>query len=303
MRIVRAFRLPIIVAMTGLVLSGCMRTGGPVVQPQGDLDSMAYGQTNAPAPVAVADSSGGGAISALRSVFASSPRAAYALAPASAVSAAPVEAVRYDAAYHLDAGDRLRVVVYGQEGLTNTYAIDASGSITMPLIGIVPARGRTTAGLAGGIAALCAQHDGRERGRNRRRLLAAGAARQRHGHPYLRIGIGALRGAARHRDQPRRHGARRGALVLTLRHSGSRRRRELRCAIAHRRISRFGVRSCGPPRNDAFGVTSSSASRKTPGSAARRCRRRSCRSWPARRNGNRAARRDRRKSRCRAAGP
>ena len=155
MRIVRAFRLPIIVAMTGLVLSGCMRTGGPVavVQPQGDLDSMAYGQTYAPAPVAVADSSGGGAISALRSAFASSPRAAYALAPASAVYAAPVEAVRYDAAYHLDAGYRLRVVVYGQEGLTNTYAIDASGSITMPLIGIVPARGRTTAGLAGEIAA------------------------------------------------------------------------------------------------------------------------------------------------------
>jgi polysaccharide export outer membrane protein len=61
--------------------------------------------------------------------------------------------VRYDAAYHLDAGDRLRVVVYGQEGLTNTYAIDAGGSITMPLIGSVPARGRTTAGLAAGISA------------------------------------------------------------------------------------------------------------------------------------------------------
>jgi polysaccharide biosynthesis/export protein len=42
----------------------------------------------------------------------------------------------------------LRVVVYGQEGLTNTYAIDAGGSITMPLIGSVPARGRTPAGLA-----------------------------------------------------------------------------------------------------------------------------------------------------------
>src|SRR5258705_224021 len=72
--------------MTGLVLSGCMRTGGPVavVQPQSDLDSMAYGQTYAPAPVAVAD---------------------------------------------------------------------ASGSITMPLIGVVPARGRTTSGLAGEIGA------------------------------------------------------------------------------------------------------------------------------------------------------
>jgi polysaccharide export outer membrane protein len=59
----------------------------------------------------------------------------------------------YDTAYHLDAGDKLRVVIYGQEGLTNTYAIDASGMITMPLIGRVPARGRTPAGLAGEIAA------------------------------------------------------------------------------------------------------------------------------------------------------
>jgi polysaccharide export outer membrane protein len=39
-------------------------------------------------------------------------------------------------------------VVYGQEGLANTYAIDAGGSITMPLIGPVPARGRTPANLA-----------------------------------------------------------------------------------------------------------------------------------------------------------
>ena len=54
----------------------------------------------------------------------------------------------HDAGYRLDAGDKLRVVVYGQEGLTNTYAIDAGGSITMPLIGSVPARGRTPAGLA-----------------------------------------------------------------------------------------------------------------------------------------------------------
>ena len=59
----------------------------------------------------------------------------------------------YDTSYHLDAGDKLRVVVYGQEGLTNTYAIDAGGSITMPLIGSVPARGRTPAGLAAEIAA------------------------------------------------------------------------------------------------------------------------------------------------------
>jgi polysaccharide export outer membrane protein len=69
-----------------------------------------------------------------------------------AYAAAP-RPVSHDAAYHLDAGDKLRVVVYGQEGLTNTYAIDAGGSITMPLIGLVPARGRTPAGLAAEISA------------------------------------------------------------------------------------------------------------------------------------------------------
>ena len=109
---------------------------------------MTYGA----APVAVVDNSGGGAISALRTSFARAPRPAY----APVMVAAPVayaEPVRYDTSYHLDAGDKLRVVVYGQEGLTNTYAIDAGGSITLPLIGPVPARGRTPAGLAAEITA------------------------------------------------------------------------------------------------------------------------------------------------------
>src|SRR6185312_4501477 len=48
--------------------------------------------------------------------------------------------VGHDPAYRLDAGDRLRIVVYGQEGLTNTYLVGAGGSITMPLIGAVAAR-------------------------------------------------------------------------------------------------------------------------------------------------------------------
>jgi polysaccharide export outer membrane protein len=126
-----------------------MQTAGPVayVQPRADLDTMAYGQPyGAPQPVVVADN-GGGAIAALSNSFASSP------APMPVGYAAPMGApMRYDASYHLDAGDKLRVVVYGQEGLTNSYAIDAGGSITMPLIGAVPARGRTTAGLAAEIA-------------------------------------------------------------------------------------------------------------------------------------------------------
>ncbi|MCA6119845.1 polysaccharide export protein [Bradyrhizobium sp. WSM 1738] len=151
----RAFRLPITAIITALALSGCMRATGPVAfAPQGDLDSMAYGQPGSPPPQAVAAESGG-AIGALRAAFAASPRAASPPPDVAAAHAAYVEPapVRYDRAYHLDAGDKLRVVVYGQEGLTNTYAVSAGGSITMPLIGSVMARGRTTAGLAAEISA------------------------------------------------------------------------------------------------------------------------------------------------------
>jgi polysaccharide export outer membrane protein len=153
-RVVRAFRLPIIAATIALVLSGCMQTAGPVAvaPPSSDLDYMAYGQPYRPAPAVAVDS--GGAISALRNSFASSSPRSYAYAPAPVAYAAPAAApAGYDAAYRLDAGDKLRVVVYGQEGLTNTYAIDAGGSITMPLIGPVPARGRTPAALAAEISA------------------------------------------------------------------------------------------------------------------------------------------------------
>ena len=119
----RGVRAVMICLVAALALPGCIRTTGPVAlaQPQGDLDAMAYGSSYAMAPTPVA----------------------YAAAPMPAV---------HDTSYKLDAGDKLRVVVYGQEGLTNTYAIDAGGSITMPLIGAVPARGRTPAGLASEIS-------------------------------------------------------------------------------------------------------------------------------------------------------
>jgi len=54
--------------------------------------------------------------------------------------------------YTLDSGDRLRVVVFGQDGLTNSYIVDASGHIDMPLIGPISARGLTSVQLAGRIA-------------------------------------------------------------------------------------------------------------------------------------------------------
>ena len=66
---------------------------------------------------------------------------------------APMPVAVYDSAYRLDAGDKLRVVVYGQDGLTNSYSVDAGGNITMPLIGAVVARGSTPAEVAQAIAA------------------------------------------------------------------------------------------------------------------------------------------------------
>jgi polysaccharide export outer membrane protein len=133
-----------------------MHTSGPVAvaQPQGNLDYMTYGQPyGAPPPAAVRPTNtagSGGAIAALRASFASASTSTASAMPV-AYAATPA-AAGYDDAYHLDAGDKLRVVVYGQEGLTNSYAIGAGGSITMPLIGAVPARGRTTAGLAAEIS-------------------------------------------------------------------------------------------------------------------------------------------------------
>jgi polysaccharide export outer membrane protein len=146
---VRAFRLSLIASLAALALSGCMQRSGPVamVQPRSDLDALAYDQPAYASPPVVVSNSGSGAFAAVRSGFAPSRRG---YAPVPARYPAPVSS--FDAQYHLDAGDKLRVVVYGQEGLTNSYAIDAGGAITMPLIGSVPARGRTPAGLASEIS-------------------------------------------------------------------------------------------------------------------------------------------------------
>lgn len=55
--------------------------------------------------------------------------------------------------YMVGAGDRVRVTVFEQESLTNTYNIDQSGYLAFPLIGAIPARGQTTQQLEASIAA------------------------------------------------------------------------------------------------------------------------------------------------------
>ena len=54
--------------------------------------------------------------------------------------------------YRLDAGDRVRVTVFGQADLTNTYEVDKAGYIAFPLVGSVAARGRTVKQIEGSIA-------------------------------------------------------------------------------------------------------------------------------------------------------
>src|SRR5690606_27390998 len=58
--------------------------------------------------------------------------------------------------YLLDSGDVLRVSVYGDPNLTNTYRVDDSGSIAMPLVGAVTARGVTTTVLSQRVASALA---------------------------------------------------------------------------------------------------------------------------------------------------
>ena len=54
--------------------------------------------------------------------------------------------------YTLDAGDKLRIVVFGQDGITNSYMVGADGQLNLPLVGTVPARGSTTSELASRIS-------------------------------------------------------------------------------------------------------------------------------------------------------
>lgn len=64
-----------------------------------------------------------------------------------------LEAAQPTTTYPLAAGDRVRVIVFGQDSLSNTYAVDGSGRISMPLIGSVPVFGRDPVAVEQEIAA------------------------------------------------------------------------------------------------------------------------------------------------------
>jgi polysaccharide export outer membrane protein len=129
----------LVLLITAFAAAGCARaplaTIGEEPQvaaaPQADLDSLMYAR-GGPRPVV-------------------GPVSAVVAAPVAAIVPEPVVAVVPP--YTLDSGDKLRIVVFGQEGLTSSYVVDAAGNITMPLIGRVAARGATTEELARAVAA------------------------------------------------------------------------------------------------------------------------------------------------------
>src|SRR5579862_2257744 len=65
-----------------------------------------------------------------------------------------VEALRtpIDAPYRLASGDRIRMIVFGQESLSNSFNVDSAGNVALPLIGGVRAQGLTTSELERSVA-------------------------------------------------------------------------------------------------------------------------------------------------------
>ena len=71
--------------------------------------------------------------------------------------APPAFSKALQAPYRLDAGDRLRITVFEQDDLTNTYTVDKAGYIAFPLVGSVGARGHTIKEIEASIAGKLAQ--------------------------------------------------------------------------------------------------------------------------------------------------
>ncbi len=138
----------LVVLLIAAGLASCAHAPAPPVDAAAspaDLDSLAYGRL---APV----------VSPARMAAAPVPAPLPAAAPAPApglvmpASAVMPDLIGGDEPYTLDSGDRLRITVFGQEGLSNNYIVDANGRITMPFIGPVLARGCTTTQLSRVIA-------------------------------------------------------------------------------------------------------------------------------------------------------
>ena len=137
----------LLAALVALAAGGCMRQGPDDTSGRGLLTArasapQAYAQQTLQPPTILQYRAPQAAPSP--QYAAGRPHAAhssYAYAPAAS-----------EQPYTLDAGDKLRVTVFGQDGISNAYIVDAGGHVNLPLIGSVPARGATTQQLSARIA-------------------------------------------------------------------------------------------------------------------------------------------------------
>jgi len=125
-------RCLLLLSLTALALAACTRPPArlaPTPANYSELDARMYGTPQ-------------------RTAYVAQPQS-YVVRRAAQV--VPVHEVVDDGPYTLDAGDKLRIVVFGQDALSNTYIVNAEGQVSLPLVGNVSARGMTTEQLAGAI--------------------------------------------------------------------------------------------------------------------------------------------------------
>ena len=130
-------RAMVIVSLLPAVLGGCAAIDAPSIN-----SDAGFGETTivADAPPPVVHSSGTAVAGWASNIVRDDP-------------ATSVIAFDQDdgSPYKLDSGDKLRVFVYAQPSLSRLYTIDSEGFISVPLIGNVMARGKTTRNLEGAI--------------------------------------------------------------------------------------------------------------------------------------------------------
>jgi polysaccharide export outer membrane protein len=135
----------VLLAVAAVALAGCMQTGGSGIfarnAPPLTQNHLVLPAVLRPAPVRTATPP-----------VVAQPVEAQPMMP-QPIAPQPVMLAPEETGYTLDSGDKLRVVVFGQDGLSASYSVDTGGSITMPLIGAVAARGHTPAQLQAAIAA------------------------------------------------------------------------------------------------------------------------------------------------------
>lgn len=86
-------------------------------------------------------------------VLVAQPQLAAAEARDAPAATQPAAAKATDIGYTLGSGDKLRVIVFGEDDLGGEYVVDDSGFVRLPLIGQITAGGRTVRQLEEDIAA------------------------------------------------------------------------------------------------------------------------------------------------------